>query len=77
MSKLTLQDTPLKANTPWFKMGRNRNVIPDFPRDGSGNLQLMTARDFLAAHIHRLSIYPSTVCVSCKDDKAVMNQDIF
>jgi len=62
---------------PWVKMGTNRNVIPDFPRDGSGNLQLMTAHDCLAAHLHRLSIYPSPVCVLCKDDKAMMNQDIF
>jgi hypothetical protein len=61
----------------WIKMGRNRNVIPDFAGDGSGNLQLMTAHDCLVAHLYRLSVYPSPLCVLCIDDKAIMNQDIF
>jgi hypothetical protein len=62
---------------PWIKMDRNINVIPDFPREGSGNLKLMTALDFLVADLCRLSLYPSPVYVSYKDDKSVMNQDIF
>jgi hypothetical protein len=66
-----------RQHKPKIKMGRNRNVIPNFPRDGSGSLQLMTAHDCLAVHLYRLSIYPSPVCVSYKDGKAILNQDIF
>jgi hypothetical protein len=30
----------------------------------------------LAAHLCRLSLYPSPMCVLCKEENSVMNQDL-
>jgi hypothetical protein len=53
-------------------------MIPDFPRgDAVATFQLITGHDCLEAHLHRLSVYASPVCVCalCKEDDSVMNQD--
>jgi hypothetical protein len=62
----------------WGKIVENRNIDPDFPRrDEVATFRLITGHDCLAAHLHRLSLYPSPTCVLCKEENSVMNQDHF
>jgi ribonuclease HI len=63
-------------HTPWNKMVENRNIIPDFPQgDAVATFRLITGHDYLAAHLHRLKIYQSPMCVLCKEHNSIMNQD--
>jgi hypothetical protein len=39
--------------------------------------RLITGRDCLAAHLYRLSLYPSPSCVLYREENSVMNQDHF
>jgi hypothetical protein len=36
---------------------------------------LITGHDSLAAHLHRLSSYPSPVCVLCSEENSISNKD--
>jgi len=57
-------------------MVENRNVIPDFPRGGAvASFRLLSSHDCLVAHLYRLSIYSSQMCVLCKEGNSIMNQD--
>jgi hypothetical protein len=56
-------------------MVKNKNIIPDFPKgDAVATFQLITSHDFSAAHLHKLLIYPSPMCVLCKEN-FIINQD--
>jgi hypothetical protein len=60
----------------WGKIVENRNTVPDFlRRDAVATFQLITGHDYLAAHLYRLSLYPSPMCVLCREENSVMNQD--
>jgi hypothetical protein len=60
----------------WGKIVENRNIVPDFPRrDAVVTFQLITSLDCLAAHLYRLSLYPSPVCVLCREENSIMYQD--
>jgi hypothetical protein len=60
----------------WGKVVENRNIVPDFPRtDAVATFRLITGHDYLAANLYRLSLYPSPVCVLCREEISVMNQD--
>jgi hypothetical protein len=51
----------------WSKIAENRNRVPDFPRrDAVATFRLITSHDCLAAHLYRLSLYPSPMCVLCR-----------
>jgi hypothetical protein len=51
----------------WGKIVENRNIVPDFPRgDAVAIYRLTTGHDSLAAHLYRLSLYPSPMCVLCR-----------
>jgi hypothetical protein len=59
----------------WYKRVKNRNVIPDFPTGTAvATFRLIIDHVCLVAHLHRLSIYPSPVCVLCREDNFIMNQ---
>jgi hypothetical protein len=48
----------------WGKIVENRNIVPDFPRgDAVATFQLIASHDCLAAHLYRLSLYPSPMCL--------------
>jgi hypothetical protein len=60
----------------WGKIVENRNIIPDFPRgDAVAIFLLITSHDCLVAHLYRLSLYSSSVCVLCREENSIMNQD--
>jgi hypothetical protein len=59
----------------WGKIVENRNIVPDFPRRGAvATFQLITGHDCLVAHLYRLLLYPSLMCVLCREENSVMNQ---
>jgi hypothetical protein len=59
----------------WGKIVENRNIVPDFPRrDAVATSRLITGHDCLAAHLYRLSLCPSSMCVLCREENSVMNQ---
>jgi hypothetical protein len=37
--------------------------------------RLITGHDCLAANLYKLSLYPSPMCVLCREENSVMNQD--
>jgi hypothetical protein len=60
----------------WGKIVENKNVVPDFPRgDAMAIFQLIIGHVCLAAHLYRLSLYPSPMCVLCREENSIMNQD--
>jgi ribonuclease HI len=60
----------------WNKIVENKNIVPDFPRgDAVVTFQLITGCDCLAAHLYRVSLYPSPACVLCREENSIMNQD--
>jgi hypothetical protein len=60
----------------WCKIVKNRNIVPDFPRgDAVEAFRLITGHDGLAAHLYRLSLYPSAMCVLYRKKNSVMNLD--
>jgi hypothetical protein len=60
----------------WDEIVKNRNMIPDFPRgDAVANFRLITGHDCLAAHLQRLLIYSSPMCILCNEEKSIMNKD--
>jgi hypothetical protein len=62
----------------WGKLVENRNIVPDFPRrDAVATFRLITSHDCLVAHLYRLSLYPPPLCVLCREENSVMNQDHF
>jgi hypothetical protein len=76
ISKLTFQDITKKPTYAENRMVENRNVIPAFPRaDAVANFRLISSHDCLVAHLYRLSIYPSPMCVLCKEGNSIINYD--
>jgi hypothetical protein len=60
----------------WGKIVENRNIVPDFPRgDAVATFQLITGHDCLVAYLYKLSLYPSPMCVLCRKENSIMNQD--
>jgi hypothetical protein len=60
----------------WGKIVENRDIVPDFPRrDAVATFRLIIGHDCLVAHLYTLSLYPSPVCVLCREKNSVMNQD--
>jgi hypothetical protein len=39
------------------------------------SFQLITGHGCLVAHLHRLSICPSLMCILCKEENSIMNHD--
>jgi hypothetical protein len=37
--------------------------------------RLITGDDYLVPHLYRLSLYPSPMCVLCREENSIMNQD--
>jgi hypothetical protein len=60
----------------WDKIVENRNIVHDFPRgDAVASFRLITGHDCLVAHLYRLSLYPSPMCVLCREENSIINQD--
>lgn len=56
-------------------MVENRNIIPNFPRgDAVANFQLIIGHECFAVHLYGPSVYPSLMCVLCKEGNYIMNR---
>jgi len=54
------------------------HIITAFPTwDAVATFQLMASYNYLAAHLYILLLYPSIVCVLCKESKYIMDQGHF
>jgi len=53
-------------------------ILTAFPTgDAVATFQLMASYNYLAAHLYILLLYPSIVCVLCKESKYIMDQGHF
>jgi hypothetical protein len=43
--------------------------------DAMAIFRLITGHDYFAAHLYRLLLYLSPVCVLCREENSIMNQD--
>jgi hypothetical protein len=69
--------TTQSQHKPWNKTPKNRYTIPDSPWDDAvATIPLINGHDCLAAHLHRLSTYPSPICILCKEENSIMNHII-
>lgn len=51
-------------------------IIPNQPRKETvATFRILTGHDLLAAHLHRLSILQSPVCIFCNEENSVMDWD--
>ncbi|KAJ4451514.1 hypothetical protein ANN_02978 [Periplaneta americana] len=51
-------------------------AIPNHPRKESvATFRILSGQDLLAAHLHRFSILPSSVCFLCKDESNAIDWD--
>jgi len=56
-------------------MAENKNIVPNFPRgDAVANFQLNIGHDRFMAHLYGSSVYPSLMCVLCKEGNYIMNR---
>jgi hypothetical protein len=51
-----------RRHKSWDKIVKNRNIIPDFPREDAVAAFIITVHDCLAGHLHILSIFLFPMC---------------